>query len=64
MAKNNTKQNQKKFIEKRTKADNSVEYVVNGSPSKTWWGRAIVALIVAGTVLIPLISLIVVLLGK
>lgn len=64
MAKNNTKKDDKKFLEKRTKADNSVEYVVHGSPSKTWWGKIVVALIVAGTLLIPLISLIVVLLGK
>ncbi len=64
MSKINTKKGNEKFIEKRTKADNSVEYVVHGSPSKTWWGKIIVALIIAGTVLIPLISLIVVLLGK
>lgn len=57
MAKNDTK----KFIEKRTKANNNVEYIVHGSPSKTLWGKVVVALIVAGTILLPLISLVVVL---
>ncbi len=61
MAKDNTKNTKKNFIEKRTKPNNTTEYVINGSPSKTWWGRVIVALIVAGTVLIPVISLLVVL---
>mgnify|MGYP006991726316 CR=1 FL=1 len=54
MAKNDTK----KFIEKRTKANNNVEYIVHGSPSKTIWGKVVVALIVAGTVLLPLAGLI------
>ncbi len=58
MAKNNSKKENKKFVEKRVKADQSVEYVVNGSPSKTWWGKVVVALIIAGTVLLPVAGLI------
>ena len=64
MAKDNSKKNNKKFVEKRVKADQSVEYIVNGSPSKTWWGKVVVALIIIGTVLVPVAGLIVVLLGK
>lgn len=65
MAKNKTeaKQAKKHFIEKRTKADDSVEYVVNGSPSQTWWGRVVVALIIIGTVAVPVAGLILALLG-
>lgn len=54
MAKNNSK----KFVEKRVKADGSQEYIVNGSPSKTLWGKVVVALIIAGTVLVPVAALI------
>lgn len=58
MAKNNSKKDNKKFIEKRTKADESVEYVVHGSPSKTVWGRVLVWLIIIGTIVLPLAGLI------
>jgi hypothetical protein len=54
MAKNNSK----KFVEKRVKADGSQEYIVNGSPSKTLWGKVVVALIIAGTILVPVAALI------
>ena len=54
MAKNNSK----KFVEKRVKADGSQEYIVNGSPSKTLWGKVVVALIIVGTILVPVAALI------
>ncbi len=63
MAKNINKKEKQNYIEKRTKADNTVEYVVHGSPSKTIWGKVVVALIIAGTILIPVASLIIALLG-
>ncbi|MBQ8292852.1 MAG: hypothetical protein IJX78_03470 [Bacilli bacterium] len=63
MAKNTNKKEKQNYIEKRTKADNTVEYVVHGSPSKTVWGKIVVGLIIAGTILIPVISLIIALLG-
>jgi hypothetical protein len=59
MAKNNNENKQKEnYLEKRTKANGDQEYVVHGSPSKTVWGKIVVALIVAGTVLLPLAGLI------
>ena len=59
MAKNIKENKQKEnYLEKRTKANGDKEYVVRGSPSKTLWGKIVVALIVAGTVLLPLAGLI------
>ena len=59
MAKNINENKQKEnYVEKRTKANGDKEYVVHGSPSKTIWGKIVVALIVAGTVLLPLAGLI------
>ena len=59
MTKNNNENKQKlNYLEKRTKANGDQEYVVHGSPSKTVWGKIVVALIVAGTVLLPLAGLI------
>ncbi len=65
MAKDNqSKAKKKKFIEKRKRADNTVEFVVTESPSRTWWGKAIVILIVFGTIGIPVLALIIAMLGK
>ena len=59
MTKNNNENKQKlNYLEKRTKPNGDNEYVVHGSPSKTVWGKVVVALIVAGTVLLPLAGLI------
>ena len=59
MAKNIKENKQKEnYLEKRTKANGDKEYVVHGSPSKTVWGRIVVALIVAGTILLPVAGLI------
>lgn len=59
MAKNIKENKQKEnYLEKRTKANGDKEYVVHGSPSKTVWGKIVVALIVAGTILIPVAGLI------
>lgn len=52
------KKNKETYVEKRTKADGTKEYIPHGSPSKTFWGKVVVALIVAGTVLLPLAGLI------
>lgn len=59
MAKNINENKQKEnYLEKRTKANGDKEYVVHGSPSKTIWGKIVVALIVAGTILLPVAGLI------
>ena len=59
MAKNIKENKQKEnYLEKRPKPNGDQEYVVHGSPSKTIWGKIVVALIVAGTVLLPLAGLI------
>lgn len=59
MAKNIKENKQKEnYLEKRTKANGDKEYVVHGSPSKTIWGKIVVALIIAGTLLLPLAGLI------
>ena len=52
------KENKDKFIVKERKG-NREEYAIKKAPSKTWWGKVIVVLIVAGTVLIPIITMIV-----
>lgn len=50
--------NNQKFLVKERKG-NKEEYAIKKAPSKTWWGKAIVILIVAGTVLLPIIAMIV-----
>lgn len=52
------KKNKETYVEKRTKADGTKEFIPHGSPSRTVWGKVVVALIVAGTVLLPLAGLI------
>ena len=51
------KQTKKKFIEKRTRADNLNEFIVKDAPTKTWWGKLILIIILVGFVLLPLIGL-------
>ena len=58
MAKNKNEKQKSSYVEKRTKPNGDNEYIVHGSPSKTIWGKVIVGLIVAGTVLLPLAGLI------
>ena len=58
MAKNENVKQKANYVEKRTKPNGNNEYIVHGSPSKTIWGKVIVGLIVAGTVLLPLAGLI------
>ncbi|HHU79815.1 MAG TPA: hypothetical protein GXZ35_00560 [Acholeplasmataceae bacterium] len=55
--KKNNKQNKKKFIEKRVRHDNSVEIIVNETPTKTWWGKLAIILILVGMVLVPVVML-------
>lgn len=54
---------EKKFIVKESKAGKD-EYAIKKAPSKTLWGKILVALIVIGTILLPIISLIVMLVKK
>ena len=53
MAKKSQKDN-KKFIKTKKKLDDSVEIEIQKNPSKTLGGKIFIALIVAGTILLPL----------
>lgn len=57
MAKQN-KQDNKKFIKTKKKLDDSVEIEIQKNPSKTLGGKIFIALIVIGTVVLPLAVLI------
>ncbi len=61
--KKNNKQNKKKFIEKRVRHDNSVEIIVNKTPTKTWWGKLAIILILVGMVLVPVVMLFITIFG-
>ncbi|MFA5543381.1 MAG: hypothetical protein WC008_00385 [Bacilli bacterium] len=52
------------FIKTRKRMDNSVEIELRKSPAKTKLGKVIVYLIVAGTVLLPVVALIWVLIDR
>ncbi len=54
-----TKQPKEKFIQTKTRADGTKDYIVNGSPSKTMLGKIIVIILVAGMVVLPLVALII-----
>lgn len=58
MAKNEQKDN-KKFIRTKKKLDDSIEIEIQKNPSKTLGGKIFIALIVIGTVLLPLVVIIV-----
>lgn len=47
-----------KFIVKENKAGKE-EYAIKKAPSKTLWGKILVILIVAGTLLVPVVAMIV-----
>lgn len=53
MAKKSQKDN-KKFIKTKKKLDDSVEIEIQKNPSKTLGGKIFIALIVAGTIILPL----------
>ena len=57
MAKQEKKDN-KKFIKTKKKLDDSVEIEIQKNPSKTIGGKIFIALIVIGTILLPLAVLI------
>lgn len=63
MAKDNkkkvAKQPKEKFIETKTRADGTTDYIVKGSPSKTMLGKIILVVLVAGMVVLPLVALII-----
>ena len=54
-----TKKDNKKFIKTKKKLDDSVEIEIQKNPSKTLGGKIFIALIVIGTILLPLAVLIV-----
>ncbi len=58
------KQTKEPFIKTRKKFDNSIEIEMKKSPAETKVGKVTVALIVAGTVLVPLAALIYVIVEK
>lgn len=49
---------EKKFIVKENKAGKE-EYAIKKAPSKTLWGKILVVLIVAGTLIVPIVAMIV-----
>ena len=53
MAKETKKEN-KKFIKTKKKLDDSVEIEIQKNPSKTLGGKIFIALIVIGTIVLPL----------
>ena len=53
MAKQEKKDN-KKFIKTKKKLDDSVEIEIQKNPSKTIGGKIFIALIVIGTIILPL----------
>lgn len=53
------KQPKEKFVETKTRADGTKDYIVKGSPSKTLFGKIIVIVLVAGMVVLPLVALII-----
>lgn len=63
MPKNNkktvTKQPKEKFIETKTRADGTKDYIVKGSPSKTVLGKVLLVILVGGMVVLPLVALII-----
>ena len=50
--------NNKNFIEKKKVADHE-EYVIKKSPSKTWWGKVLVVLILIGMIGLLVVSVVV-----
>ncbi|HHU24688.1 MAG: hypothetical protein PHG08_03420 [Bacilli bacterium] len=51
------KKQKRKFIEKTTRADKTNEFIVRDTPTKTWWGKLILIIILVGFVLLPFIGL-------
>ena len=49
-----TKKDNKKFIKTKKKLDDSVEIEIQKNPSKTLGGKIFIALIVIGTIILPL----------
>ena len=56
---NKSQKDNKKFIKTKKKLDDSVEIEIQKNPSKTLGGKIFIALIVIGTILLPLAVLIV-----
>ncbi len=52
------KEEKKPFVKTRTRMDNSVEVEFQKSPAKTTFGRILIWLIIIGTIVVPIVSLI------
>ncbi len=57
--KKNKKVQKEPVIKTKVKADNSIEVEVKKNPGKTLTGKIVAWLIIAGTVLVPLVGLII-----
>jgi hypothetical protein len=52
------KQEKKPFVKTRTRMDNSIEVEFQKSPAKTLLGKILIWLVIAGTIVVPVASLI------
>ena len=52
------KKDKKPLLQTKHKADNSIEVQVNKNPGKTFMGRLVAWLIIAGTILVPVATLV------
>lgn len=53
-----TKKDKKPFVKTRVKRDNSIEVEIQKSPAKTLLGKIFLILVVIGTVVVPVVALI------
>ena len=52
------KKDKKPLLQTKHKVDNSIEVQVNKNPGKTFIGRLVAWLIIAGTILVPVATLV------
>lgn len=53
-----TKKDKKPFVKTRVKRDNSIEVEIQKSPAKTLLGKIFLILVILGTVAVPVVALI------
>ncbi|HHX79188.1 MAG TPA: hypothetical protein GX695_05505 [Acholeplasmataceae bacterium] len=53
-----TKKDKKPFVKTRVKRDNSIEVEIQKSPAKTLLGKIFLILVIFGTVVVPVVALI------
>lgn len=56
--KNNKKVEKKPIITTKVKSDNSVEVQVSKNPGKTIFGKVVAWIIIVGTIVVPIVGLI------